>query len=96
MPSIAGPILSSATIVPITLTYSRPYAAPACAPECILALSPAGVAYFDPGDAGFSASRGPLFIGSADQMTYTTQVAVSAFFCDVLLLRCATDSGTGP
>lgn len=74
--------------MPITLTYSQPYDAPACAPGCILSIagiSGNSVAYFDPVDAGYSASRTPLFFSNGDKTSYTTQVLVSVLS---FLLNC--------
>ena len=98
MPSVAGPIYSGGTVVPIVLHFTAPYDAPACAPGCVLSIIPLsgnGTAYLDPTQAGYSASRPAIFVASADRMNYTTQVLVSAALARVYPCSLLASEATG-
>ena len=79
LPTVAGPIYSRYSAVPVTLHFASPYSAPACAPGCILKLNSSGSnseASLYPAMAGYNSSASPVFLAFDDNKTFSILVLV--------------------
>jgi hypothetical protein len=97
-PVYSGPSQSSQTVVNFQLAFPQPFAAPACAPGCLLSLSGGG-ASFNPAAAGYMPGVSINFYPSAEGMTYYGTIYVSSsthFLAHMLLCFCHFDSCAVP